>query len=66
MGYFEEQIADLKATIDAVDCDLILVGTPFDLAANVELGKPAQRVRYVLEPYEEDASLLDQLKKVVG
>ncbi|MDF1563888.1 MAG: cyclic 2,3-diphosphoglycerate synthase [Deltaproteobacteria bacterium] len=66
MGYFEEQIADLKATIDAVECDLILVGTPFDLAANVELGKPAQRVNYVLDPFADDPSLLDELKKVVA
>lgn len=65
MGYFPEQIQDLKATIDAVECDLVLVGTPFDLAANVELGKPAQRVRYVLDPVDEE-SLLDALKEAVG
>ncbi len=31
MGYGEQQVRDLKETIDAVPCDLVLVGAPFDL-----------------------------------
>ena len=50
MGYGEQQMRDLEATIAAVDCDLILIGTPVDLARVVRLTKPSQRVTYRLEP----------------
>jgi len=66
MGYFPQQIKDLQDTIAAVDCDLVLVGTPFDLAANVKLDKAAQRVRYVLEPMPGEPSLLDAVKKGIS
>ncbi len=48
MGYSEAQLADLKATIDKVPCDLILLGTPIDLRRVIDLGKPAMRVFYKL------------------
>ncbi len=46
MGYYPEQIADLEASIRATDCDLVLVGTPFDLASKLDVDTPALRVRY--------------------
>ncbi len=46
MGYSEGQLADLKATLDAVPADRVLVATPADLAALIPLTKPAVRVRY--------------------
>ncbi len=49
MGYGDQQMKDLQATIDAVDCDLLVIGTPIDLARVVELSKPSVRVRYDLE-----------------
>jgi predicted GTPase len=49
MGYGEQQMRDLRATIDAVDCDLVLIGTPIDLARVVQLSKPSVRVRYEFE-----------------
>jgi len=48
VGYSEEQVGDLKETIDAVPCDVILVGTPVDLRRIMSLNKPAVRVRYEL------------------
>ena len=50
MGYGEQQMRDLEATIAAVECDLVLVGTPVDLARIVRIEKPCQRVTYRLEP----------------
>ena len=44
MGYGEQQMADLEATINAVDCDLVLIGTPIDLAKLLKIDKPAMRV----------------------
>jgi predicted GTPase len=49
MGYGEKQVAELERTIHAVDCDLVLVGTPIDLARLLRLDKPSMRVRYELD-----------------
>jgi predicted GTPase len=49
MGYGEEQIKDLKATIDAVDCDVVMIGTPIDISQVLEIEKPYVVARYDLE-----------------
>jgi predicted GTPase len=48
MGYGKAQIADLQATLDAVDADLVLSATPIDLTRVLTLQKPITRVRYEL------------------
>jgi predicted GTPase len=48
MGYGRQQMADLEATINATPCDLVLVGTPIDLAKLIRINKPALRVSYDL------------------
>ncbi len=48
MGYGEAQMKDLEQTINAVDCDLVLVGTPIDLARVITIDKPNMRVLYDL------------------
>jgi predicted GTPase len=49
MGYGDEQVRDLEATIDRVDCDAVVVATPIDLQRIVRIRKPAVRVTYELE-----------------
>jgi predicted GTPase len=49
MGYGKKQIADLEATINATPCDLVLIGTPFDLAKLIKINKPALRIAYELD-----------------
>ncbi len=49
MGYGKEQIQDLEATINAVDCDVVVIGTPIDLRKVVNIKKPAVRVKYDLQ-----------------
>lgn len=49
MGYSEAQLQDLAATINAVECDTIIVASPVDLARLIALPKPHCRVRYDLE-----------------
>ncbi len=49
LGYSDDQIAELKATIEATPCDLVLVGTPIDLGRLARLTKPFLRVKYELE-----------------
>lgn len=49
MGYGAEQVADLERTINAVDCDAVVIGTPIDLSRIVKIKKPTVRVRYELQ-----------------
>jgi len=49
MGYGDEQIRDLEATIEATPADVVLVATPVDLRRIIRISKPALRVRYELE-----------------
>ena len=49
MGYGPEQVRDLEASINAVDCDLVIIGTPIDLNRVVNIQKPAVRVTYELQ-----------------
>ncbi|MBN2008953.1 GTPase [candidate division KSB1 bacterium] len=49
MGYGDEQIKDLEKTINAVDCDAVVIGTPIDLRKLVDIKKPAVRVKYELQ-----------------
>jgi len=49
MGYGEDQVRDLEATVNAVDCDVVVIGTPIDLTRVIRIGKPSVRVTYELE-----------------
>ncbi len=49
MGYGEEQVKDLQATINAARCDVVVSGTPIDLNRVLKVNKPLIRVRYDLE-----------------
>jgi predicted GTPase len=49
MGYSPDQIADLESTINAADCDLVLVATPIDLRRLIRIDRPALRVSYELK-----------------
>jgi predicted GTPase len=49
MGYGAEQLSDLEMTIDAVDCDSVVIGTPIDLSRIISISKPHTRVHYDLQ-----------------
>jgi predicted GTPase len=49
MGYSPDQIADLESTINAANCDLVLVATPIDLRRLIRIDRPALRVSYELK-----------------
>ncbi len=46
MGYSPDQIAALRETIDAAEADVVVAGTPIDLAALLRVAKPVVRARY--------------------
>ncbi len=48
MGYSDQQVRDLEATINAADCDVVVSGTPIDLARLVHSRHPIRRATYEL------------------
>jgi len=49
MGYGDAQMAELKKTINAIPADVVIVGTPIDLAKHLNFNKPSVRVTYRLK-----------------
>jgi predicted GTPase len=65
MGYSQQQMADLEATINAVPCDTVVFGTPIDLRHVLNLRHPAVRVRYEVEDIGQ-LTLADALPTPLG
>ena len=64
MGYGQAQMNELEQTINAVDCDLVLIGTPIDLGRMLKINKPNMRVLYDLEE-QQPGQLEAAIKKVL-
>ncbi len=62
MGYSDEQVRELEATINNTNVDLVIVGTPIDLGRILKINKPSQRVRYELQEIGQP-TLKDLLKR---
>ena len=61
MGYGEKQMKELEETINAVDCDTVIIGTPIDLGRLLEIKLPSVRVTYDLE--EQGSPSLEDIVK---
>ncbi|HSC91929.1 MAG TPA: cyclic 2,3-diphosphoglycerate synthase [Gaiellaceae bacterium] len=53
MGYSDEQLRELEQTINAVECDAVITGTPIDLARLIDSRHPIRHVTYDLEEIGE-------------
>ena len=49
MGYSAEQLRDMERTINACECDVVVIATPIDLRRLVDIKHPTVRVGYELE-----------------
>ena len=49
MGYGEDQMKDLQQSINAADCDVVVIATPIDLTRIIKINKPVVRVGYELQ-----------------
>lgn len=65
MGYGQKQMKELEQTINAADCDLVLIGTPIDLGRLLKINKPHLRVRYELGE-EANAPIRKELEAVLS
>jgi len=64
MGYGDIQIRDLETTVNAVDCDLVLVATPIDLTRLLTIDKPHMHIGYRLE--SSDGELSAAVEKLIS
>ena len=55
MGYGEKQLRDLEATINACDCETVVIGTPIDLNRVIKINKSSIRVSYDLQSIGQPA-----------
>ncbi len=62
MGYGERQLRDLETTVNATECDLVLVATPIDLSRIMRIDKAHIRVRYRLA--EQGDALAEAVSRV--
>lgn len=46
VGYGKRQIQELESTINNIDCDVIISGTPIDLTRILKTKKPIVRIKY--------------------
>ncbi len=65
MGYGDAQLRELEKTINNAEVDLVIIGTPIDLAGLMKINKPTQRVRYELQVIGQP-TLEDLLKEKFG
>ena len=65
MGYGKKQMKELESTINAAECDLVLIGTPIDLGRLLKINKPALRVTYELDQASV-AALKAEIERVWG
>lgn len=60
MGYGEAQMRDLEETINRVECDSVVIGTPINLGRFIKINKPSTRVSYDLAE-----SAKEELKEIL-
>jgi predicted GTPase len=64
VGYSDAQLRDLERTINAVECEAVIAGTPIDLRRLVDSRHPIRSVTYSLEELGEPR-LADILAPIV-
>jgi predicted GTPase len=49
MGYSNQQLHELERTLNAIDCDAVITGTPIDLGRLIDCRHPIRHVTYELK-----------------
>lgn len=55
LGYGPEDLADLKATLEATPSDAVIDATQVDLAILLELSRPVAKAGYAIRPHDPEA-----------
>lgn len=59
LGYSGDQLKELETSIEATDCDAVVLGTPSDITRLIRIEKPVARVRF--EAVDVGEPTLEQL-----
>jgi predicted GTPase len=59
LGYSESQLKELEESINAVECEAVVLGTPADLTRLIKIGKPVARVKF--EAFDVEKPTLEEL-----
>jgi len=59
LGYSEKQLSELERSVNAVDCDAVVLGTPANLTRLIKIKRPVARVRF--EAKDVGRPTLDEL-----
>jgi predicted GTPase len=65
MGYSQGQLEEMEKIIDAAEADAVVIASPIDLRAVIDIRKPAVRVRYELDVLPDSPTLKDVLRPVL-
>jgi predicted GTPase len=65
LGYSPKQIKELEQTINKVNCDSVIIGTPIDLRKFMKIKKPAARITYAFKEVDT-LNLAKIIKKFVN
>jgi predicted GTPase len=65
IGYSDRQLRELQETINRVECDVVVTGTPIDLGRLIDSRHPIRHVRYELEEVGRP-TIEDVLAPVLG
>jgi predicted GTPase len=65
MGYGDAQLDELRQTIDAADCDVVVTGTPMDLGRLIQVHHPIRHATYTLSEVGSP-TLADLLAPVIS
>ncbi len=66
-GYSKQQLIDLEQSINAIDCDAIILATPADLSRRLRIDKPIAKMELYINSYDYEmliTYLRDRLKKL--
>ena len=65
MGYGDEQLRELEATIEEADCEAVIAGTPFELDRVIKSSHPIRHVTYALRETGKP-DLTDALEPIIA
>ena len=65
LGYSAEQLQELQDSINKVDCDAVLLGTPTDLRDRINIDKPAAKVVFEGHDVSGDPKFTAYLQEIM-
>ncbi len=65
LGYSREQLSDLQDTLNSIDCDYIIVGTPADITRRLVLNKRVVRLKVIADDYIPEHRFKDYIEDII-